>query len=222
MFRGSLEDYLLMIPVLLISLTIHEYSHGYVAYKLGDPTAKDAGRLSLNPLRHLDPVGTLMMIIARIGWAKPVPINPSYFKDPKKGTILVSIGGPLSNLLMAFIGVILFEITYVISYANIVAGETFVIYYMNFLVMFFSVNINLAVFNLLPVPPLDGSKILSGILPTEVYFRYMQKERIIGIIFIMIVMVFPTALSRVLSFLTRPIANSMIWFGELIVKAFSM
>ncbi len=222
MFRGSLEDYLLMIPVLLISLTIHEYSHGYVAYKLGDPTAKDAGRLSLNPLRHLDPVGTLMMIIARIGWAKPVPINPSYFKDPKKGTILVSIGGPLSNLLMAFIGVILFEITYVISYANIVAGETFVIYYMNFLVLFFSVNINLAVFNLLPVPPLDGSKILSGILPTEVYFRYMQKERIIGIIFIMIVMVFPTALSRVLSFLTRPIANSMIWFGELIVKAFSM
>lgn len=222
MFRGSLEDYLLMIPVLLISLTIHEYSHGYVAYKLGDPTAKDAGRLSLNPLKHLDPVGTLMMIIARIGWAKPVPINPSYFKDPKKGTILVSIGGPLSNLLMAFIGVILFEITYVISYANIVAGETFVIYYMNFLVMFFSVNINLAVFNLLPVPPLDGSKILSGILPTEVYFRYMQKERIIGIIFIMIVMVFPTALSRVLSFLTQPIANSMIWFGELIVKAFSM
>lgn len=222
MFRGSLEDYLLMIPVLLISLTIHEYSHGYVAYKLGDPTAKDAGRLSLNPLRHLDPVGTLMMIIARIGWAKPVPINPSYFKDPKKGTILVSIGGPLSNLLMAFIGVILFEITYVISYANIVAGETFVIYYMNFLVLFFSVNINLAVFNLLPVPPLDGSKILSGILPTEVYFKYMQKERIIGIIFIMIVMVFPTALSRVLSFLTRPIANSMIWFGELIVKAFSM
>lgn len=222
MFRGSLEDYLLMIPVLLISLTIHEYSHGYVAYKLGDPTAKDAGRLSLNPLRHLDPVGTLMMIIARIGWAKPVPINPSYFKDPKKGTILVSIGGPLSNLLMAFIGVILFEITYVISYANIVAGETFVIYYMNFLVLFFSVNINLAVFNLLPVPPLDGSKILSGILPTEVYFRYMQKERIIGIIFIMIVMVFPTALSRVLSFLTQPIANSMIWFGELIVKAFSM
>ncbi|HZK27326.1 MAG TPA: site-2 protease family protein [Thermoclostridium sp.] len=222
MFRGSLEDYLLMIPVLLISLTIHEYSHGYVAYKLGDPTAKDAGRLSLNPLRHLDPVGTLMMIIARIGWAKPVPINPSYFKDPKKGTILVSIGGPLSNLLMAFIGVILFEITYVISYANIVAGETFVIYYMNFLVLFFSVNINLAVFNLLPVPPLDGSKILSGILPTEVYFRYMQKERIIGIIFIMIVMVFPTALSRALSFLTQPIANSMIWFGELIVKAFSM
>jgi Zn-dependent protease len=95
MFRGNLEDYLLMIPVLLISLTIHEYSHGYVAYRLGDPTAKNEGRLSLNPFRHLDPVGTIMMIIARIGWAKPVPINPSYFRDPKKGTILVSIGGPL-------------------------------------------------------------------------------------------------------------------------------
>jgi Zn-dependent protease len=209
-----------MIPVLLISLTIHEYSHGYVAYRLGDPTAKNEGRLSLNPFRHLDPVGTIMMIIARIGWAKPVPINPSYFRDPKKGTILVSIGGPLSNLFMAFIGVILFEITYYVSYANIIAGDTFVIYFMNFLVLFFSVNINLAVFNLLPVPPLDGSKILSGILPTEAYFRYMQSERIIGIVFLIIVMVFPTVLSGVLSFLTRPIANSMIWFAERIVGIF--
>ena len=178
MFRGRLEDYLLMIPVLLISLTIHEFSHGYIAYRLGDPTAKNEGRLSLNPFRHLDPVGTIMMIIARIGWAKPVPINPIYFKDRKKGTMLVSIAGPLSNLAMAFIGVFLFEITYIVGYRNIIAGDYFTLYFIEFLKLFFLVNINLAIFNLLPVPPLDGSKILSGVLPADKYFRFMQYEDI--------------------------------------------
>lgn len=220
MFNGKLEDYLLMIPVLLISLTVHEFSHGYVAYKLGDPTAKSQGRLTLNPLKHLDPVGTIMMIIAKIGWARPVPINPNYFRDRKKGTMLVSIAGPLSNLLMAFIGVFLFEITYIIAYRNIVAGDAFVLYLMNFLGLFFSVNINLAIFNLLPVPPLDGSKILSGVLPAEKYFHYMQYERIIGMVFLFIVIAFPTALSNVLSFFTKPIADSLIWFAELIIGIF--
>lgn len=220
MFSGRLEEYLFMIPVLLISLTIHEFSHGYIAYRLGDPTAKNEGRLTLNPFRHLDPIGTIMMVVARIGWAKPVPINPYYFKDRKKGTMLVSVAGPLSNLIMAFIGVFLFEITYIIGYGNIVAGNTFVLYFLVFLRLFFSVNINLAIFNLLPVPPLDGSKILSGVLPADKYFRYMQYERVIGMVFLLVVLVFPQALSRVLSFFTQPIAKSMIWCAELIIGIF--
>jgi len=221
MFLGlSLEDILLMVPVLLISLTVHEFSHGYIAYKLGDPTAKMQGRLSLNPFRHLDPIGTLMMVIAKIGWAKPVPINPVYFKDRKRGTVLVSIAGPLSNLAMAFIGVLLFEITYVAGYRKLVAGDTFLLYFIAFLRLFFSVNLNLAIFNLLPVPPLDGSKILSGVLPADKYFRYMQYERYIGMIFLLVVLVFPSALSNVLAFFTQPIAKSMIWCAELIVGIF--
>jgi len=220
MIRGRLEDYLLMIPVLLISLTVHEFSHGYTAYRLGDPTAKNAGRLSLNPFRHLDPIGTIMMLIARIGWAKPVPINPVYFRDRKKGTMLVSLAGPLSNLAMAFTGAFLYKITFIIGYANIMAGDTFTMYFVNFLMLFFSVNINLAIFNLLPVPPLDGSKILSGFLPYDKYFRYMQYERYIGMIFLVIVLVAPSVLSTVLSFFTQPIARSMIWCADLIIGLF--
>ncbi|HEY8422693.1 MAG TPA: site-2 protease family protein [Thermoclostridium sp.] len=220
MLRLSLEDILLMVPVLLISLTVHEFSHGYIAYRLGDPTAKVQGRLSLNPFRHLDPIGTIMMVVAKIGWAKPVPINPVYFKDRKRGTMLVSIAGPLSNLAMAFIGVFLFEITYIVGYRNIIAGDNFTLYFIEFLRLFFSVNINLAIFNLLPVPPLDGSKILSGVLPAEKYFRYMQYERYIGMIFLLVVLVFPSALSSVISFFTRPIAKSMIWCAEQIIGIF--
>ena len=161
-----------------------------------------------------------MMIIARIGWAKPVPINPIYFKDRKKGTMLVSIAGPLSNLAMAFIGVFLFEITYIVGYRNIIAGDYFTLYFIEFLKLFFLVNINLAIFNLLPVPPLDGSKILSGVLPADKYFRFMQYERYIGMVFLLIVLVFPAGLSRVLSFFTQPIAKSMIWCAELIIGIF--
>ncbi|AGC67575.1 putative zinc metalloprotease [Thermoclostridium stercorarium subsp. stercorarium DSM 8532] len=220
MFRGNLSDYLLMVPVLLISLTVHEFAHGYTAYRLGDPTAKNEGRLSLNPFRHLDPIGTIMMIVARIGWAKPVPINPAYFRDRKRGTMLVSFAGPLSNLAMAFIGVFLYKITYVISYSSIIAGDAFATYFMSFLLLFFTVNINLAIFNLLPVPPLDGSKILYGVLPYDKYFRYMQYERYVGMIFLVIVLAFPSALSTVISFFTQPIAKSMIWCVDLIIGLF--
>ncbi|MBN2853068.1 MAG: site-2 protease family protein, partial [Clostridia bacterium] len=104
--QSLLQQALYMIPVLLISLTVHEFSHGYVAYRLGDNTAKNAGRLTLNPLHHLDPIGTLMMLVAHIGWAKPVPINARNFKNPKQDTVKVGIAGPLSNIIMAFVFVI--------------------------------------------------------------------------------------------------------------------
>ncbi len=220
MFNQSLEFYILMIPVLLISLTVHEFSHGYIAYRLGDMTAKNEGRLTLNPIKHLDPIGTIMMFVARIGWAKPVPINPYFFRDRKKGTMLVSVAGPLSNLLMAFIAIFIYKIFVLSMYGMLIAGNKPLIYLVDFLILFFSVNLSLAVFNLLPVPPLDGSKILSGVLPSETYFRFMQYERMIGMVFLFVVIVFPGVLGSILGFFTEPIANSMIWVIDKIIGLF--
>ncbi len=221
MLNQSLEVYILLIPVLLISLTIHELSHGYVAYRLGDNTAKDQGRLTLNPLKHLDPIGTIMMIVAHIGWAKPVPVNPFFFRDRKKGMMLVSIAGPLSNIMMAFIGVLLYQISFITMYGGIVAGSKPLMYWLLFLKLFFTINLNLAIFNLLPVPPLDGSKILSAVLPTEKYFRFMQHERTIGMIFLLVIIIFPSIISSILGFFTNPIANSMLWVTERIIGLFT-
>lgn len=220
MINGNLEDYLLMIPVLLISLTVHEFAHGYTAYRLGDPTAKEAGRLSLNPFRHLDPVGTIMLIIARIGWAKPVPINPVYFRDRKKGTVLVSVAGPISNLLLAFIGVLLYRITAVIEAGKTIKTGSFTYYFLSFLLAFIITNINLAVFNLIPAPPLDGSKILYGVLPADKYFGYMRYERYIGMAFLVIFLLAPSAVNRVISFFTEPILDSMVWCTDWIIGLF--
>ena len=220
MFSGELGLYILMVPVLLISLTIHEFSHGYIAYRLGDMTAKNEGRLSLNPLKHLDPIGTIMMIVARVGWAKPVPVNPYFFKDRKKGMMLVSVAGPLSNIIMAFTGVLLFQISAYSFYDIIVSGSKPILYVLDFLQLFFVANLNLAIFNLLPIPPLDGSKILSGGLPTETYFRYMQHERSIGMVFLVVVVVFPGVLGNILGFFTNPIASSMIWMSNKIIGLF--
>ena len=108
----DLIEILLAIPAALIALCVHEYAHGYVAYRLGDPTARSLGRLSLNPLRHLDPIGTLFMLIFHFGWAKPVPINPRYFKDPRKGMALTAAAGPISNILLAFCFALLFKLSF--------------------------------------------------------------------------------------------------------------
>jgi len=188
-----------LVPAILISITVHEVFHGYVSYWLGDPTAKNAGRLSLNPLKHLDPLGTLMLLLAFFGWAKPVPINPMYYKNRRRGVVLVSIAGPLSNILVALvcaIPVIYLEAKYGgYSFKNFSINA--VIY--NFCLVLYIININLAVFNIIPVPPLDGSKILGAILPPRQYFRLLQYENYIGLIFLIIVFVFPGILSRIMS-----------------------
>lgn len=220
MFNRSLEEYIIMIPVLLITMTIHELAHGYIAYRLGDMTAKEQGRLTLNPLKHLDPVGTLMMIIARIGWAKPVPVNPYYFRDRKKGMMLVSIAGPLSNVLLAFVGSFLYVIASVTLYDSYVSGNRISWYLILFLSAFIISNLNLAFFNLLPVPPLDGSKILSGVLPTETYFRLMQYERMIGMVFLFVIIAFPGVIGNIIGFFTRPVAESMLWVARTVVSLF--
>lgn len=176
----SISRLLLSIPAILIALTLHELSHGYVAYKLGDTTAKSQGRLSLNPLKHLDPIGALFLLIVGFGWAKPVPVNPYAFKNKEKGMALVAIAGPASNLLMALmggIGLLLINNAYM-SAAVAGSGSSSVLYYLAFFCMYFiQINIVLMVFNLIPLPPLDGSRVLAAFLSAELRYRYYQIEQ---------------------------------------------
>ena len=159
---------LIQIPVVLACITIHEFSHGYVAYLLGDDTAKRAGRLTLNPLKHLDVLGAIMLIIVKIGWAKPVPVNPYNFKDMKVGMAITAAAGPISNFLFAVIAAIF--------YRSLMSGfpPSILTYILQFIVV---INIALGLFNLIPFPPLDGSKIIGGFMPDEMFFRWMQWER---------------------------------------------
>jgi len=211
--------------VVLISLTIHEVSHAYVSYRLGDPTAKMMGRLTLNPLKHLDPLGTIMMAAsayfgAGFGWAKPVPIDPSYYKNYKRGTMLVSVAGPLSNLALAFLAS--FPIVYLgLKYYNVGLAETdYRIMIFRFCYMMLYANINLAIFNLIPVPPLDGSKILAGILPARLYFYIMKYENYIGVIFIIILFAFPSYFTDFLLTVTSPIRYLMLSAAEIVLRLF--
>lgn len=161
-----LLDILLLAPGILWALTIHETSHGLAAYALGDPTAKRAGRLSLNPLRHLDPIGTLMLFVARIGWAKPVPIDPRYFRNPVRDIFLTSAAGPVSNFVNGVVlGVILM---FFMQNAPAPFVEGWPAWYKLAYALLFNamfISFALGVFNLIPIPPLDGSNILWAILP---------------------------------------------------------
>lgn len=172
---SSLQEILFRVPAVLLALTIHECAHGYVAYKLGDPTAKYNGRLSLSPLAHLDIMGTLCMLLFGFGWAKPVPVNPMYFKNPKQGMSLIGLAGPLSNLLQALIYSLLLGIGYRTGF--FFSQSTFTQFLMTFLIVALSLNVGLAIFNLIPIPPLDGSKILAVFLPNNAYYKLMAYER---------------------------------------------
>lgn len=166
----------LIIPAALLAIIFHEISHGYVAYLLGDRTAKNSGRLTLNPIQHMDILGLLCMILFGFGWAKPVPVNPYFFKNRKLGMALVSIAGPVSNLLMAvlsmsvILAVSLFDIE-----SRALLGALNVV--LEFFLVFAILNIGLAVFNLIPIPPLDGSKILFSLLPRRAYGFILKYER---------------------------------------------
>ncbi len=165
------QQLLLLAPPILIALTVHEFAHAYTAHRLGDPTARMLGRLTLNPLKHLDPLGTIMLFIAQFGWAKPVPVDPHYFRSPKRDMLLVALAGPVSNLLLAFLAGLLLRL----GRAEIVPlayGSIFyVMTYMSLII-----NLSLAFFNLLPIPPLDGSKILRSLLPDHMLANYMRFE----------------------------------------------
>ena len=154
---------LLIAPPILLALTFHEYAHAYVAHRYGDDTAQKSGRLTLNPLRHLDPLGTIMIFLVQFGWAKPVPVNPYNLRNPKKDMLWISAAGPLSNMLLALISGLLFRL---FSDSAIIADRdslTGLLVVMVFLSL--KINLALAIFNIIPIAPLDGSKILYGLLP---------------------------------------------------------
>lgn len=216
----NISVYIYLFIVFLFSVSFHEFSHAYISYKLGDPTAKNQGRLTMNPLKHLDILGTIMIFVARIGWAKPVPINPTYYKDRKKGTMLVSVAGPLSNIVLSFV----FAFPYIIMsnkiYFNQLEVSFMVEILYNLSYLFFVININLAIFNIIPVPPLDGSKILSGILPSRYYFKMMQYENYISIGFLIVIFVFSSQFGRALMFVATPIQRGILLIVKPIVDIF--
>lgn len=179
----------LAIPCIIIALSFHEAAHGFAAYKMGDPTAKNLGRLTLNPVKHLDLFGCLLMLTVGYGWAKPVPINTRYFKSQKKGMALTALAGPATNLTLGIIGILLYRTTMLISTIdpiielvsdNEVLFNLFLAFYL-LLQTFTLYNFTFAIFNMIPIPPFDGSRVLFAFLPDKYYFGIMKYERYIMI-----------------------------------------
>ena len=218
---GSLTDkiidLLFVIPCVLFALTVHEVSHGYMAYRLGDPTARNMGRLTLNPLKHLDPIGALCMVLFHFGWARPVPINTRYFRKPRRDTALTAAAGPISNFIMAFLGLLVQEILLAVFIRHPASSQF--VYNLQYAALtlfsyFHVLNLSLGMFNLIPVPPLDGSRIFLTFLPAKYYFGIMQYERYIQLG--LMVLLWLGLLSRPLSFLVSALSGGMRFLIELL------
>ena len=176
---AELIGIIIVVFCILIALTVHEFAHALTADRLGDPTPRLAGRLTLNPIKHIDPFGFIMLLLVHFGWAKPVPINPYNFKDPDKGEMLVSLSGPLSNILLAWVLVKCIKL-----FPELVLGVPL---YRGIMTILIQININLAVFNLLPIPPLDGSHIFARFLPYELRAQFEQY----GFLLLYFIAIFP-------------------------------
>lgn len=171
MFNFDMVSFLLSLPALILALTVHEYAHARAADRMGDPTPRLHGRLTLEPWAHLDPVGTLMLVLFRFGWAKPVPVNPRNFSDPRRGMLVVSLAGPLSNIGLATIGAILLAFRVETwPLLGLVPHLRTIVFYI------FLLNLYFAVFNLIPIPPLDGSKVLMSLLPGRQAWAFSRIE----------------------------------------------
>ena len=229
---ADIPGLLLRIPIIHIALTVHECAHGWVANRCGDPTAKNLGRLSLNPLKHLDPFGTICMFLVGFGWARPVPINTRNFRNPKRGMALSALAGPVSNILLAFLGLLCYRLAlagmvgtgvlqeYGMQY-YVTSDSNFVYQLINYTLIFFNLfcqlNLSLGIFNLIPIPPLDGSRILTLFLPPRLYFGLMRYENYIGLIWM--VLLVSGIVTLPLGWLTAQVYNGMstlldwlLWF----------
>jgi Zn-dependent protease len=206
----DIQAIILSAPAILFGLTIHEFSHGYVAWRLGDPTAKMAGRLTLNPLKHLDPIGTIALFIFRFGWAKPVPIDPRNFRHPTRDMAISSLAGPAANLLTAAVTGLILRVLILIHVGGFVAILT------SYFVLF---NLILCFFNLIPIPPLDGSRLLYHLLPPNLAAGYARLERYGFLILIGVILVGELTGVSLLSLYITPLLRlfSLIFVGRMIV-----
>lgn len=212
--RFDLFDMLSLAIAALICLTVHEYAHAYASYKLGDPTARLSGRLTMNPLRHIDPIGFIVLVVARFGWAKPVQVDTRYFKKPKRDMALTALAGPVSNFILAFVLLIvlnLFE-------QFIPAGKATKTIY-NIILYTSQLSIGLGIFNLLPISPLDGSKILIAFLPDRIYYTILRYERY-GFIILILALYFDV-LTGPLATINYYVINTLYIVASLPFKLFS-
>ena len=211
----SATEILARIIVLFTAISIHEFAHGFVAYKLGDPTAKYAGRLTLNPISHLDPIGAVCMALFGFGWAKPVPVNPMYFKNRKRDNALVALAGPLSNILLAFLSLFFVAFYSKLGYVQVVDGNIAYLFENSIVEFGFILlcqlailNICFAIFNLIPFPPLDGSKILSVFLSQRSYAKFLIYEHLCFPI--LLLLSFTGVLGKLLDIFVSPVID--LWF----------
>jgi len=180
--------FIIVAAALIISISIHEFAHAITADKLGDPTARYLGRVTLNPLAHLDPIGTVMLLLAGFGWGKPVPFNPINLSNPKRDAAIISFAGPLSNFLLATALALIFKLLLTLGGMNVVIS--------GFLYLTIFYNLILGVFNLIPIHPLDGFKVVNGLLPTELSMQWLQMEPF-GII-ILLILIFTRTIGSIL------------------------
>lgn len=213
-------SFLILLPLLLISLTFHEYAHGYAAFKQGDGYAKSTGRLTLNPFKHIDPLGLVCMILVGFGWAKPVPVVPQNFRNGKKSMIIVASAGIIANLILAFIATFLFDFCYYIAFSYITGSTATIVASAVLLALRYLAycNISLAVFNFLPVPPLDGYKIFRELFISKCYKFCAFVERYSN--FIMIVFLLFIYQTNFLSIITSGLFNAINSIVDLIFIAF--
>lgn len=184
----SIQIIILLIPPILLALTFHEYMHGWAAFRMGDPTAKNAGRLTMNPLVHLDPIGTLMLFLVHFGWARPVPVDPRYFRNPKRDLLIVSAAGPLANMFLALLSGLLVRL-FRSGQLNSLLPINLLQPLYTMVILSLQINLALAIFNLLPVPPLDGSKILMGLVPDRYEPQFEWLERYGGFFLMAIIVI---------------------------------
>lgn len=215
-----IRDFSMRVIPAMICVTLHELSHGFTACKLGDDTAKRAGRLTLNPIRHIDPMGILMMIVFRFGWAKPVPVNMMKFKNPKRGMAITALAGPMSNVVICAVFLFLYGLLYYPLYVQnrlgaFGSGLLEIVYITAY------ISIAMGIFNLLPIPPLDGSKVLYSVLPDSTYYKLMRYERSGMILLLLLVWsdVFGSPLSTAVEWSFDKLFNAAQW-GFDIVKRF--